>query len=576
MMDRRRAMHVLGTAGIGTTVFRRALAAKAGDGPITPHMVAEAEWVAGITLTPAQREAAVKSLNEFREPMQRVRAIELDNSQSPALCFRPLTTSRSGPDPRGYHDAPPVAGTEVATRPETDDSLAFSSVRQLGELLRSREISSLELTKLYLDRLRRYDPLLKCVVTSMDDLALKQAKQADRELAQNNDRGPLHGIPWGLKDVIAYPGYPTTWCAPQYRDRSIDVKAAVAERLEDAGAVLIAKLASNPFAGGGEKWFRGMTRCPWDPRLSAAGSSSGSGSATAAGLVGFSIGTDTAGSIINPSLRCGAVGIRPSYGRVSRYGCLQLCWSLDTIGPICRTADDCGLVLSAIHGSDRRDPASVDRPYIWPSSRDLSTVRVGYMPQKEVDSREELDVLRELGAQLVPIHSPSPLEDYGLTFELIEGVVAIESGAAFDELVRQGGPKGVHGWPRYWSYGHLLSAVDYLKLNRMRDILMQRLAKMMESIDVYLGFELALYTNLAGHPSMAFPTKFEKREGCLLPQGQILVGRVYDECTMLAVADACQRVIGLQDRPPLEEFLAQKEELLKNEEFPDETKVYTD
>ena len=219
----------------------------------------------------------------------------------------------------------------------------------------------------------------------------------------------------------------------------------MAERLENAGAVLIAKLATNPFAGGGEPWFRGLTRCPWNPRLGAAGSSSGSGSATAAGLVGFSIATDTAGSIIDPSMRCGTVGIRPTFGRVSRHGCMQLCWSLDTIGPICRTADDCGLVLSAIHGADPRDPTSVDHPYVWPSSRDLSTIRVGYARhEKDGDDREELRVLRELGVQLVPIPSPKPLEDYGLTFELIEGIVAIESAASFDELVRHGGPKGVH------------------------------------------------------------------------------------------------------------------------------------
>ena len=217
MITRRRALTVLGTAGIGTAVFRRALAAKAGDGPFTPQMIAEAEWIAGITLTPAQREAAVKSLNEYREPMTRVRSIELDNSQQPGLLFKPLTTPASQPDSRGYQVVPASKSAEVAARSATDEDLAFSSVRKLGALLRSREISSVELTKLYLDRLRRYDPLLKCVVTFMDELAIKQAKQADRELAEKKDRGPLHGIPWGVKDIIAYPGYPTTWGAPQYR-----------------------------------------------------------------------------------------------------------------------------------------------------------------------------------------------------------------------------------------------------------------------------------------------------------------------------------------------------------------------
>jgi Asp-tRNA(Asn)/Glu-tRNA(Gln) amidotransferase A subunit family amidase len=577
MLTRRRALAVLGTAGIGTAVFRRALAAKAVEQPFTPQMVAEAEWVAGITLTPAQREAAVKSLNKFRAPMKRVRTIELDNAQRPGLLFRPLTTPASQPDPRGYQVMPPSKPAEVASRPATDEDLAFSSVRHLGTLLRSRKISSVELTKLYLNRLRRYDPLLKCVVTLMDDLAIKQAKQADRELAAKKDRGPLHGIPWGVKDVIAYPGYPTTWCAPQYRHRTIDVKAAVAERLENAGAVLIAKLATNPFAGGGELWFRGLTRTPWNPRIGAAGSSSGSGSATAAGLVGFSIATDTAGSIVNPSMRCGAVGIRPSYGRVSRYGSMQLCWSLDTIGPICRTADDCGLVLSAIHGADPRDTASVDRPYVWPSSRDLTTIRVGYTPQTGTDdAREELRVLRKLGVQLVPTQSSKLLEDYGLTFELIEGVVATESAASFDALVRHGEPKGVHGWTRYWAYGHLLSAVDYLKINQMGAILMQRLARLMQTIDVYLGFELSLYTNLAGHPVMVFPKKLEKEGEFLMPKPQMLVGRAYDESTLLALADAYQRAIGLKERPPFEKFLAEKDQILKDEKLPDETKLYTD
>ncbi len=515
MLTRRRALAILGSAGIGTGVFQRALAAGAGDGPVSPEMVADAEWIAGIKLTPAQREAAVKSLNKYRGSTKRIRAIDLDNSQRPGLVFRPLTGPDSLPDPRGYQVvASPRPVSQAVARPNSDEELAFASIRQIGGLLRARKISSVELTKLYLARLRRYDPLLKCVVTLMDELALQQAKQADRELAAGKDRGPLHGIPWGVKDIIAYPGYPTTWCAPQYRHRVINVKAAIAERLEDAGAVLIAKLASNPFAGGGVQWYRGLTRSPWNPHMDAAGSSSGSGSATAAGLVGFSIGTDTAGSIINPSMRCGAVGLRPTYGRVSRHGCMQLCWSLDTVGPICRSADDCGLVFAAIHGADPRDAVSVDRNYAWPSSRDISTIRVGYAPENGKDAdREELRVVRQLGAQLVPIRQTKLLEDYGLTFDLIEATVAMEGAASFDELTRRGEPRGVHGWPRYWAYGHLLSAVDYLKISRLRAILMERLEKLMQTIDVYLGDELALYTNLAGHPQVAFPKKLEQEPG---------------------------------------------------------------
>jgi Asp-tRNA(Asn)/Glu-tRNA(Gln) amidotransferase A subunit family amidase len=541
-------------------------------------MVAEAEWVAGITLTPGQREAAADHLNKYRESTKRIRALELDNSQRPGLIFRPFSSPASQPDPRGYQAAPPprpVSG-EVA-RPNSDEDLAFASIRHIGSLLRSRKISSVELTKLYLARLRRYDPLLKCVVTFTDELALAQAKQADRELAEGKDRGPLHGIPWGLKDVIAYPGYPTTWCAPQYRHRIVNVRAAVAERLENAGAVLIAKLATNAFAGGGVQWYRGLTRSPWNPQLDAAGSSSGSGSAIAAGLAGFSIATDTGGSIIHPSMRCGTVGLRPTYGRVSRYGSMQLCWSLDTVGPICRSADDCGLVFAAIHGADPRDAVSVDRPYVWPSSREISTICVGYSPEIGKDEdRDELRVLRELGVKLVPVPTTKLLEDYGLTFELIEGFVAMESAATFDELTRHGEPKGVHGWPRYWAYGHLLSAVDYLKFSRMRAILMERLEQLMQTIDVYLGSELALYTNLAGHPVVAFPKKFERDQGFLVPRPQLMAGRAYDESTLLALVDAFERAIGLKERPPLERFLAEKDQILKDEKYPDENRLYLD
>ncbi len=578
MLTRRRALAILGAAGIGTGVFRRALAAKAAEGPVSPQMIADAEWVAGIKLTPAQREAATSHLNEFRESWKRVRTIELDNAQRPGLVFTPLTSPASQPDPRGYQVvAAPMPASRAPARPDSDEDLAFASIRHLGALLRSRKISSVELTKLYLARLRRYDPLLKCVVTFMDEVALQQAKRADRELAKRKDRGALHGIPWGLKDIIAYPGYPTTWCAPQYRHRVINVKAAVVERLENAGAVLIAKLATNPFAGGGVQWYRGLTRDPWNPHLDAAGSSSGSGSAIAAGLVGFSIATDTAGSIVNPSMRCGAVGLRPTYGRVSRHGCMQLCWSLDTVGPICRSADDCGLVFAAIHGADPRDAVTVDCPYVWPSSRDIATIRVGYSPENRNDEeREELRVLRGLGVKLVPIQKTKLLDDYDLTFELIEAVVAMESAASFDELTRRGEPKGVHGWPRYWAGGHLLSAVDYLKISRLRAILMEQLEKLMQTIDIYFGSELGLYTNLAGHPQVAFPKKFEKDRGFLVPRPQLMAGRAYDESTLLALADAYQRAIGLHERPPLEKFLAEKDQFLKDEKFPDENKLYID
>ncbi|HET6883013.1 MAG TPA: amidase [Pirellulales bacterium] len=550
-------------------------------------MIADAEWVAGIKLTNPQREAVVNALNEAREELAFVRAIELDNSLLPGLQFVPLASPPARPDPRGYEvTTSPTLDFDPLSPPSSDEDVAFASIRQLGKLLRDRKISSVELTKLYFERLRRYDPLLKCVVTFMDDLALKQAERADRELRAKNDRGPLHGIPWGVKDIISYPGYPTTWGVGQFRDRVIDVKAAVAERLEKAGAVLVAKLATNTLAGGSVVWYRGITRNPWNPRQNAAGSSSGPAVAAAAGLVGFSIGTETTGSIITPSSVCGAAGLRPTYGRVSRYGCMQLCWSLDKIGPICRNMDDCGLVLDAIHGADPRDAASVDRPYVWPSSRDVSTIRVGYVEKgAEYDNRDQLRVLHELGAKLVPVEPPNL--DYGLSNnEISVGLVACESAAAFEHLTRRGEPKGVKAWPRFFLLGHFISAPDYLKLNRLRGSIMQRFDELMQTVDVYLCDESPLgdhpedrwewYGNLTGYPKVVFPRKFEEKDGLPLPQPQRMIGRIYDESTLLTLAHACQRAIGLTQRPPLDQFLAQKDEILAGEEFPDESKYYTD
>jgi Asp-tRNA(Asn)/Glu-tRNA(Gln) amidotransferase A subunit family amidase len=589
MLSRRSALAVLGTSGIGTAVFQRALAASAGSGPVSPQMVAEAEWVAGIKLTEPQREAVVNAFKFAREDLEHVRPIELDNSLLPGLRFVPFASPASLPDPRGYTvKTSPAPGLEPVSRPDSDEELAFSSVRQLGKLLRNRQVSSVELTKLYLQRLRRYDPLLKCVVTFMDELALKQAERADQELRAKNDRGPLHGIPWGLKDIFSYPGYPTTWGVWQYRDRVIDAKAAVAERLENAGAVLVAKLATNTLAGGSVLWYRGITRNPWNPRRDAGGSSSGSAAAVAAGLVGFSIGTETSASLIGPSILCGVTGLRPTFGRVSRYGCMQLCWSLDKIGPICRTADDCGLALAAIHGADSRDAASVDRQYVWPSSRELSTMRVGYVARGgEDERRDDLRVLRELGVKLVSVEPPNLKKDYGLPKnELQAGLVASESTAAFEDLTRRGEPKGVKGWPQYFLLGHFLTAVDYLRLNRLRAVVMRRFDKMMQSVDVYLCHDYnsggdpddhwEWYSNMTGHPTIALPNKFEAQDGFLLPKSQVMIGRVYDESTLLTLAHACQRAVGLTQRPPLDQFLAEKDKILAGEEFPDENKYYTD
>lgn len=578
MINRRKALAVLGTAGIGTAVFQRALAAQARNNPVTTQMVEQAEWIAGITLTDRQREAAVKGLNEHQPGLTKFRAVKLDHSVQPAYRFLPYASPQAQPDLRGY-DRTKIIDAPAANvnRPQSDSELAFASVRTLGALLRERKVSSVELTKLYLDRLRRYDPLLKCVVTFTEQVALRLAEKADRELHEKKDRGPLHGIPYGIKDLFAYPGYPTTWGAMEHRSRVLNEKAAVIERLEQAGSVLIAKLATNPYAGGSEIWFRGMTRNPWNPREGAAGSSSGPAAATAAGLVGFSIATHTAGSIHHPSTRCGVTGFCPTYGRVSRYGCMQLSWSLDRVGSICRTADDCAVVFKAIQGIDTRDSSTVARDYIWPGSRKLSTIRVGY--DEKLDERPdnpELEILRGLGVTLVPIPTPDPLAEFGLTYEMIFLAMFVEPSAVFEDLTKAGGPKGTLGWPRFWLMGHLLSAADYAKFIRVRSILMERVDQIMQKVDVYLGDGLAAYSNLAGLPFAVVPHNIQLKEGNLTPQTQTFTGRVYDESTLLTLASAFQRACKITERPPLDKFLAEKDAILQGEKFPDENEYYID
>ncbi len=314
---------------------------------------------------------------------------------------------------------------------------------ELSALLRTRQITSVQLTEIYLQRLRRFDPLLRCVVSFTDDLAFRQARQADQEISAGLYRGPLHGVPWGAKDLISYPGYKTTWGATPFRDQELDMKATVASRLEAAGAVLVAKLSLGALAMG-DMWFGGRTRNPWNPAQGSSGSSAGSAAATAAGLVGFALGSETLGSIVSPCRRCGATGLRPTFGRVSRYGCMALAWSMDKIGPITRSVEDTALVLDAIHGYDGLDSTAVDAPFHWPPARELSTLTVGYFEsnRRRDQPRPELDILKQLGVKLKPIELPEKFPSRDLVLML-----DVEAGAAFDALTRQGVTEGLNSWP---------------------------------------------------------------------------------------------------------------------------------
>lgn len=549
---RRAALKTLAALGVGTPIFRRALAAQAGEaGKVSPEMVKQAEWIAGLTLTDAERETTARALEQSLESFGELRKVEVGYDVPPALTFLPTPGHRSVDGVRRNRAVP--TEPHAPRRPDSDEVLAFLPVTELSALVRSGQVSSTDLTKLYLARLKRFDPLLKCVVTLTEDLALRQAAKADAELAAGLYRGPLHGIPWGAKDLIAYPGYPTTWGATPFKDRVIDEKATVAARLEEAGAVLLAKLTLGALANG-DKWFGGFTRSPWDPRRGSSGSSAGSASAVAAGLVGFAVGSETLGSIVSPCRACGASGLRPTFGRVSRHGCMTLAWSMDKLGPIARSVEDCALVLDAIHGEDGLDPAAVDQPFAWPPRIELRGLKVGYVERKDTpaDQRDDLKPLRALGVTLVPIELPDKYPVWAVTLML-----GTEAAAVFDDLTRKHVTEGLNEWPEAFLKGQFVPAVEYLRAARVRTLLGRAMAKVMESVDLYVGAGLDLpITNLTGHPTVVFPRGFVEKDGRTVPGSITLTGRLFGESTLLAVARAYQQAEGDHlKRPPLEKYL---------------------
>ena len=371
-------------------------------------------------------------------------------------------------------------------------------------------------------------------------------------------RGPLHGIPWGAKDLIAYPGYPTTWGAVPFKDRVIDEKATVATRLEEAGAVLLAKLSLGALAQG-DRWQGGMTRSPWDPRRGSSGSSAGSASTVAAGLVGFAIGSETLGSIVSPCRACGASGLRPTFGRVSRAGCMTLSWSMDKLGPITRSVEDTALVLDAIHGSDgARDISAVDRPFAWPYAGDIRGLRVGYVHRDDRpdDARDDLKVLKELGVTLVPITLPTSVPAGAISLML-----SVEAATAFDDLTRRHITEGLNTWPGSFREKQFVTAVEYLRAARVRTLLMRAMAELMKTVDLYIGGDDLTITNLTGHPTAVFPHGFTDRNGRPAPGSITMTGQLYGESTLIAVASAFQRAVGDHlKRPPIDRFLAEEPE----------------
>jgi Asp-tRNA(Asn)/Glu-tRNA(Gln) amidotransferase A subunit family amidase len=525
---------------------------------VTKDMMRATEKLIGIELTDAQEAMALGGVNRNLDSYEANRKIDVPLDTEPAIAFHPARAKKELYTPKtrfrfGRVDLPQFKSVE---------DLAFATVPQLAGLLRTQRISSTELTKMYLARLKKYGTKLLCVVTLTEDLALKQAAAADAEIKRGKYRGPLHGIPWGAKDLFATKGIKTTWGAEPYRDQVIDYDSTVVERLNEAGAVLVAKLSMGALAQGA-RWFAGVTRNPWQPdeaQTGSSGSSAGPAAATAGGLVGFSIGTETLGSIVSPSSRCGATGLRPTYGRVSRYGAMGLSWTMDKIGPICRGVEDCAAALNAIYGPDGKDITVGDAPFNWNPDTNISTLRIGYLKtefdgpttpstneqqrtqaeQRRALYKTALEVLEKAGAKLTPIELPK-FSTGSLRF-----ILSAEAAAAFDDITRDGRVNQLSGqspndWPNTFRTSRFIPAVEYLRAQRARTLLMHQMENLMSQWDVFVspapGSASLLVTNLTGHPAVVLPCGFVND----LPIAIMFTGGVYDEVSPLRVALAYER-----------------------------------
>ena len=521
---------------------------------ITPEMIDQAAALAGVgPFTAEQKKLMLDGLNDQRGSYDPIRALKLPNPLAPAYVFHPQPAAKA-PEARAARSSDDGAkGRNVnmlitlPSMPSRIEDLAFSTVGELGWLLANRKVTSIALTQMYLARLKRYDSRLHFVISLTEDRALAQAKAADEEIAAGKYRGPLHGIPWGAKDLLAVKGYPTTWGAGGFEHQSFDQDATVVQRLDAAGAVLVAKFTLGALAMG-DKWFGGRTRNPWNPELGSSGSSAGSASAVAAGCVGFAIGSETLGSISSPSTRCGTTGLRPTFGFVPRTGAMALSWTMDKLGPITRSAEDCALVLEAIYGPDGKDASAYPAPFHWDPGLDWKTLRIGYLKsefdvpeplklkeaathesaaekaKREADNDDakgwrarrdydrrfllaSLDKLRTMGVNLIPVELPK------LPYGAMSSLLGAEAAAAFDDLTRSGRDallteQGVEDWPNAFRIARFYPAVEYIQANRARTLAIQQVSALFESVDIIVTPSTdtqLIATNLTGHPALIVP-----------------------------------------------------------------------
>jgi len=575
--DRRHFLKAL-PAAVAAGIAAPALAQQAQQQRIDLETLDCAEKIFGIDFGKVEDEAALRGVNTNLGNYEQLRALDIPLDTEPAITFRPYLPGKQ-PKP----GATPGAKLKLSTAPPAArrgsiEDLAFLPATALAGLIARREVSSTDLTKMYLARLEKHGPRLNCVVTLTKDLALEQAAAADREIKGGRYRGPLHGIPWGAKDLFATKGIPTTFGAAPFQKQVLNYDATIVERLRDAGAVLVAKLSMGALAQG-DQWFGGRTRNPWNPERGSSGSSAGPGSATAAGLVGFSIGTETRGSIISPAAETGVVGLRPTYGRVSRHGAMALSWTMDKIGPMCRTVEDCVVVFNAIYGPDGRDSTVVDAAFTWTPDVALSKLKIGYIPREfeppappaapgegrgdaagrgegggrgrgaatpeerqRLEERSKvlnaaLEVYRKAGAKLEPIELPGTRIASTIGF-----ILNTEAAAAFDDLTRtpEIADPSLNTWPNSFRTHRFVPAVEYIRAQRARTLLMRQMDELMSKYDVLItstnSQSLGL-TNLTGHPAVALKAGFVNNT----PVEIMVTGRLYDEATMLRVALAYER-----------------------------------
>lgn len=549
VLDRRRFLAYFSSIGLSSTLFPGILWARMQEKKelkVNKEMIAEAEKLAGLAFKDEERELMLEGVNENLEKYEELHKITFDNAVAPALSFNPILPGVTFSQEKKPGKPSKVSGIEA---PANLEEAAFWPVTRLAALIKSRQVKSVDLTKMYLQRLKRYDAKLQCVISLTEELALQQATRADAEIAAGRYRGPLHGIPWGAKDLLAAKGYKTTWGAMTHKDQIIDEDATVVKRLEEAGAVLIAKLALGALAWG-DVWYGGKTRNPWNLEQGSSGSSAGPASATAAGLVGFSIGSETLGSIVSPSTRCGVTGLRPTFGRVSRHGAMALSWSMDKLGPICRSVEDCALVLDAIYGPDGKDGTVADVPFNWDANLDARKLRIGYVKsafERERDNKEwqafdnaTLDKMRSVGMNLTPIDLP----DYPIS--AMSFILGAEAAAAFDDLTLSNRDDLLvrqikRAWPNAMRQARLIPAVEYIQANRLRTQVMEAMHQLMSEVDVYVvpsfGGSNLLLTNLTGHPTVVLPNGFTEKG---TPTSITFIGKLFGEAEMLAVAKAYQ------------------------------------